>query len=332
MMFDHYIAFDWAQSNVAVARMTPKSKKIQSFQTDPKVSELRIYLKSLQGPKVLTIEESTTAQWLYTEFREHVDQLIICDPRRNRLLSEGPKTDRIDAEKLVTLLRSDLLKPVFHSADQFIYLRKLVSGYEDLVKAGVRLKNQRSALFRATGQSKDGESLSGGTEQFVLAGIDRSIELYETEKDRYEEEFERLRRQHQMIGNLYSIPGFGNINAVKAAAIIVEPRRFRNKSHFLSYCGLVKLDRISGGKSYGKVNPQYNRTMKSVIKSATVAVLHDGSENTFSSYHRHLIENKRVADFNARNAVSRRIAVIAWGVLKSGKKLNRGQLKCSNPK
>jgi transposase len=332
MMFDHYIAFDWAQSNVAVARMTPKSKKIQSFQTDPKVSELRIYLKSLQGTKVLTIEESTTAQWLYTEFREHVDQLIICDPRRNRLLSEGPKTDRIDAEKLVTLLRSDLLKPVFHSADQFIYLRKLVSGYEDLVKAGVRLKNQRSALFRATGQSKDGESLSGGTEQFVLAGIDRSIELYETEKDRYEEEFERLRQQHQMIGNLYSIPGFGNINAVKAAAIIVEPRRFRNKSHFLSYCGLVKLDRISGGKSYGKVNPQYNRTMKSVIKTATVAVLHDGSENIFSSYHRHLIENKRLADFNARNAVSRRIAVIAWGVLKSGKKLNRGQLKCSNPK
>ena len=60
---------------------------------------------------------------------------------RNRLLSEGVKTDRIDAEKLVQLLRARLLKEVFHSGHTFIYLRKVISGYEDTIKAGVRVKN-----------------------------------------------------------------------------------------------------------------------------------------------------------------------------------------------
>ena len=79
---------------------------------------------------------------------------MVCDPYRNHLLSDGPKNDRIDAEKLVKLLRAGLLKPVFHSGDALHSLRKIVSGYEDVVKAGVRQKNQRSALFRAVGLSK----------------------------------------------------------------------------------------------------------------------------------------------------------------------------------
>ena len=84
---------------------------------------------------ILTIEESTTAQWLYSELRDKVDELIICDPYRNHLLSEGAKTDKIDSQKLVKLLCSNLLKSVFHSHNDFIYLRKIVSGYEDVVRA-----------------------------------------------------------------------------------------------------------------------------------------------------------------------------------------------------
>ena len=35
--------------------------------------------------------ETTISQWLYTELRKYVDKIIICDPHRNKLLSEGPK-------------------------------------------------------------------------------------------------------------------------------------------------------------------------------------------------------------------------------------------------
>jgi len=39
------------------------------------------------------------------------------------------------------LLRSGLLKEVYHSLDDDYKIRKLVSAYEALVKAGVRVKN-----------------------------------------------------------------------------------------------------------------------------------------------------------------------------------------------
>lgn len=70
------------------------------------------------------MEETTTSQWLYTELRNHVDKLVACDTHRNKLLSEGAKTDKIDAEKLVQLLRANLLKEIYHSNDRFIELRK----------------------------------------------------------------------------------------------------------------------------------------------------------------------------------------------------------------
>ena len=148
-MFDNYVALDWAMSNMAIARMTSKSNKVKVIDVPSDIKELVLYLKNLKGSIILTVEETTTSRWLYTELKDHVNKLLICDPYRNSLLSEGGKTDKIDAEKLVKLLRADLLKEVYHSSSDFLDLRKIVSAYEDLIKLGVRLKNQRSALFRA---------------------------------------------------------------------------------------------------------------------------------------------------------------------------------------
>lgn len=152
-MFDHYIALDWAQSNMAIARMTAQAAKMKTIDVPADVKSLKLYLDKLKGKRILTLEESTASQWLYTELREHVEELIVCDPYRNHLLKEGAKSDKIDAEKLVRLLRAGLLKSVFHTGDQLIELRKIVSGYLDVVKAGTRLKNQRSAMFRAFGRT-----------------------------------------------------------------------------------------------------------------------------------------------------------------------------------
>ena len=43
-----------------------------------------------------------------------VNHLVVCDPRKNALLKDGSKSDRIDARKLAELLRGGQLKPVYH--------------------------------------------------------------------------------------------------------------------------------------------------------------------------------------------------------------------------
>ena len=316
--YDHYVAVDWAQSNMAIARMTAQSNDIKTTDTKADVGDLRAYLKSLKGKKVLTIEETTTSQWLYSELKGDVDELLICDPYRNKLLSEGAKTDKIDAEKLVHLLRSGLLKKVFHSGDDFIYLRKIVSGYEDVVKSGVRLKNQRSALFRASHESaKKQTELKRAEDNFVLEGLDKSITSYEEEKKRYETEFKRLSKKYKEIRLLKNIPGIGVINSVKIVARIVDPHRF-DRNSWWSYCGLVKLVKLSGGKSYGIRNSRYCPQMKCVFKTATLAVI--GGNNEFNDLYKHLMTDKNYPPHTARNAIARRIAALTLGVLKSGEK------------
>ena len=46
-MFKHYVAVDWAMSNMAIARMTSKSNKITIIDVPADIKELKIYLKNL---------------------------------------------------------------------------------------------------------------------------------------------------------------------------------------------------------------------------------------------------------------------------------------------
>lgn len=319
----HYIALDWAQRNMAIARITDNAKELSVMDVASSVKEFQLYLKRLKGEKVLTFEETTTSQWLYTELKPYADEIVVCDPYRNRLLSDGPKTDKMDAIKLVQLLKAGLLKPVYHSGDEFYRLRMIVSGYSDWVESGVRLQNQRSALFRAQGlQRKKDAILPGAMEQFVLDGLEKGICVYEEQKSRYEKEFARMSKKHAMLRNLRSIPGIGLIGAVKIAAMVVDAKRFKDRGHFLSYCGLIRLEKTSGGRSYGSRKPRYSRMLKSVFKTAALACMM--GTTPMSEYYQYLI-NKGYAPFHARHALSRRIATVAWAIMKHGKKFSRGE-------
>ena len=319
-MYNHFVAVDWAKSNMAISRMTEKSKKIKTIDVPSDVKELKIYLSSLRGSKILTFEETTGAQWLYTELKPYADKVLVCDPYRNHLLSEGPKTDKIDSKKLVKLLKADFLKEVYHSGDDFIYLRKIVSGYEDIVNAGVRLKNQKDALFRAVHKNKMKDTLNSEAENFVLEGLDRGILAYEEEKSRYEVLFKELNKKYPVAKLIKGLPGIRNINAIKILAKVVDPGRFPDAGHFLSYCGLIKLKRISGGVVYGKKDSRYSRALKCVFNMAASTCLQQAKNNPMKDYYYYLIKEKNYSDKEARHSVKRRLATLCYGIMKSGKK------------
>lgn len=314
-MYQHYVAIDWAMSNMAIARMTGISAQIKVIEAKSDIQELKLYLRNLHGEICLTLEESTSSQWLYVELKDEVERIIICDPYRNKLLSEGAKTDKIDARKLVQLLRAGLLKEVYHSTDALVDLRKLVSAYDDLIRSGVSMKCQRAAVFRALNKDHKREiKIDGLIENFILKGIDERIELYEQERKRFVAEFKALKKKHKEIKLISDIPGMGDILATKVVARVVDANRFPTRNHFCSYSGLVTIDKISGGKVYGKRMPRYCRTLKSVFKIA-VSTSIDG-ENQFAKHYQLLIA-KGVAPYNARNAVARKIASTVYGILKS---------------
>ena len=321
-MYEHYIALDWSKNNMAIARITKKGKKAYVEDIPSNISYLKDYLKHLKGKKMLTFEESTSSQWLYLELKSFVNKLLVCDPYRNHLLSEGAKNDKIDATKLVYLNKAGLLKEVYHSGEDFIYLRKLVSGYNDVVKSLVRLKNQKSSVFCSVGldHKRDKFSSQNVSDDFVLSRLEELIVQQNRIKQEYAKEFKKLVKKHKELRLLKSIPGIDDIHAVQIISAVVDIGRFPSKGHFLSYCGLIKHEKISGGRSYGRKSPRYYRPLKHVFKMAAQSVTRQGCNNPLKALYEYYMEENNKSPQMAKHNVSRKLAILVYGVLKSGKK------------
>ncbi len=308
IVYDHYIAIDWSLQTMAIGHMSCRDDHPRVFERSTDLKELKEYLGSLKGRRILTLEESGTAHWLYLELLDCVDRIMVCDPFHNRLLCHGPKTDKIDAGKLCELLRAGLLKEVYHSDNGLYELRTLVSAYQDVVCAGVRALNQKKAL--ALGHRDKGKSAS-----FIEEILQENINLYRRSKQQYERRLGDVARRNQLVRFQKDIDGIGTIGVARIVATVVDARRFPYAGKYLSYCGLVKHEKFSWGRSYGRRKPRYSRVLKSVYKTAAIAALRGA--NPIREYYDHLLA-QGVAERNARHAVARHIARISYGMLKSG--------------
>lgn len=306
--FDHYVAIDWSEKVMAIAHLSGRERVPRVFERPTDLKELKAYLGSLRGRMILTFEETGCAQWLYLELLDYAERIVICDPFHNRLLCHGPKTDKIDAQKLCDLLRAGLLKEVYHSGSQLYELRRLVSAYNDVVCAGVRALNQRGALEHS-------HAHTGKNATFITQFLNKNIELYHQAKQEYERQFQTLVRWNKLLRFLKEVPGIGTISAVKIVATVIDARRFARSGKYFSYCGLVKHEKLSGKRSYGRRKPRYSRTLKSVYKTAAIAAIQ--GNNPVREYYEHLL-GQGVAEHNARHSVARYIARITYGMLKSG--------------
>lgn len=323
MPYDNYIAIDWSLRTVAIAIITKNGMKAQVIEFPTDINKVKRYLKNIEGVCILTFEETTGSQWLYRELSDYVHKIIVCDPYHNHLLRRGPKTDKIDAEKLAIHLKSGYISSVFHSDDRLIELRKVVSGYEDLVKTGASWKNRHAAILRSYGKKKSEGKTAHPVGDFILAKIEFNIALYEKQKKEYKELFSYLSRNISVIRRLRTIPGIGMIGAVKIAATVVDGARFPSKFHFWSYCGLAKHELCSGGRSYGRRSGHTSKRLKAVFKAAVMSAINHNSTSPFNDYYLYQIKEKGLAPHNARHAVARKIATVALAIVKNGENFKR---------
>lgn len=115
-----------------------------------------------------------------------------------------------------------------------------------------------------------------------------------------------------------TIPGIGPISSVTILATVIDGRRFKSPNHYLSYCGLVSHEKLSGGRSYGKRKPRYSRRLKGVYKSAAIRAINHN--NPIRDYYDYLLTEKKMTEKQAVNTVARYIAKISLGIIKSSKK------------
>lgn len=188
---------------------------------------IRDFLKGLRGTLHVTFEEGTQAAWLYEMVKPVVAEVIVCNPRRNKLLAVGNKPDRVDAQKLAALLRCGQLKAVYHGTPAVRLLKELVHSYDSLVGDTTRVMNRVKAIYRGRAIGCAGRDVFLYQQLDTLRGLRREAKKLMLKES----------RRHPACLILKAVPVLGPIRIAQILAKVASPRRFRTKRQFWAYCG-----------------------------------------------------------------------------------------------
>lgn len=341
MSDDKYVALDVHKASVSIGIRDASGKMIGRAVVQTKAQTLIDFVKGLSGTVHLTFEEGTQAAWLYDLLSPLVAECVVCDPRRNKLLESGNKSDQLDVEKLSELLYLKRLRAVYHGTHGTKALKELAQNYEALVKDNTRCKNRLKAIFRGRGISYEGADLYDYEErqkwlvQLRERGVhERASQLYEqlAQLDEWvhkaRQQMLRESRKHKARKILEQIPTLGEISVALLIATIDTPFRFRSKRQFWTYCGLAVVRHSSSdydlrqgqlqrhrhpGPTRG-LNRNYNRRLKRIFKSAAQL---GKSKEPFQPYYERLLARGLKPEL-AQVTLARKIAVVTLTLWKTG--------------
>jgi transposase len=281
----------------------------------------------------VALEEGPLADWLWRNLHDHVEELTVCDPRRNRLIAkDADKDDPLDAEKLAQLLRGGYLKPVHHpeSLGRSAF-KQLVLLYHDRVRQRVREANRVMAYLRRHGVFVREKGFGDETDRADLLGrlppsplVAANLKLLWDSYDLAAEHVRTLRRRlveearkEEVIERFTQVPGIGWVRAATLFVYVDTPWRFASKAALWKYLG-IGLERRHSGT--GRVKVQLvkcaNRQLKGVLMGAALSALNQESSPFASQYQRWRDSGLSVGP--ARRNVARSLAAVLWGMWKNG--------------
>lgn len=349
MTNDKYVAMDVHKASVVIGLRDAAGKMIGRAVLEMKAQTLRDYVRGLSGTVHLTFEEGTQSAWLYDLLKPLVAECIVCDPRRNKLLESGNKSDDVDVEKLSELLYLGRLRAVYHGDHGTRALKELAHNYEALVKDNTRIKNRLKAIFRGRGISYEGGEIYDSTQQETWLGKLSEPGVRERARQLYEqlEQLEgwvatarlhmlRESRKQKAKKILEPIPTLGEISVAQLMATVDTPFRFRSKRQFWTYCGLAVVRHTSSDYRFEQgelrrrakpgptrgLNRNYNRRLKRLFKSAALT----GSvKGPFKPYYERLLA-RGLDPALVQVTLARKIAAVTLTLWKKGASFDRQKL------
>ena len=339
MQLGHYIAMDLHSTHTTLEAQTRRGEVVVRRDVDTGARNLIDAVKCIRGTRGLVIEECTMADWAYRTLAPYVDELIICDPRRNRLIVEGDKDDSVDPSKLCELYRLGALRAVHHPARRNVLdLKRWVWLYLDQVELVVAAKNKIKADFRYSGIRYGQHDVYGQESRQEFLGklptraARQQLEQRYKNLDNLEEDCSKLRarlgqiaRRHRVVKTFLEVPGYGPIHALTFFVIVDTPWRFPRVQKLWAYAGLGIARHKSGQPKPDKphsngpehLNHPCNYRLKSVAKAAaTVAITRSGPNPFLATYDR--LVDQGIPPSNARLTVARKVLQVPWAMWKRG--------------
>jgi transposase len=329
----HFIGMDTHCQFCEVAVVDRSGKRVLRQRCATCVPALLEVLERVPRPRALVIEEGPLAGWLWRNLHAAVEEMVVSEPRRNRLIAqEGDKDDDLDAEKLAQLLRGGYLKAVHQvpTLERAVF-KQQVALYHHRVRQRVREALRIGGLFRQHGVMIREKAFAAAAGRPALlerlppvaalhAMVARLWAGYDAlvgHEEHWRKELVASARQEEVVRRFEALPGIGWVRAATLYAYLDTPWRFRSKAALWKYLGIGLERRKSGnGPEHLGVPAQSHRLLKGTILGAARSAVASG-DNPFADLYRRWIEQGLSAKLARRN-VARAQAATLWGLWKNG--------------
>lgn len=283
--------------------------------------------------KKVTLEESSLAFWTARAVSREVDEVVVCDPRENHLISRSiRKGDEPDAKALARLLRMGELKEVYQPEnDRRALYKQACSHYMDLrdqqraLKQKIKARLKRwghlhipgSSVFSQSGRDAYLDELDHDRIRSQVESLYNLLDQTHAEKKAARRQFLELGRQYPETQEFQKIPGIGPISAHTFDAYIQTPYRFATKQKLWRYCKLGIQKRSSGGNQIQreKLDSAGRGELKALSHRAVKEALGGEDKNEVQASYR--ASARRTDDeTHARLNTQRKILATMWGLWK----------------
>ena len=349
-MKTYYVGMDVHRASIVIVVLSGAGKIVMQLVLETGAERVRGFLKQLRGKVYVTFEEGTQANWLHEVVRGLVTEVVVCDPRHNKLLQSGNKNDRVDAQKLAELLRNGALRAVYHGDQGMRMLKELVRSYDCLVSDTTRVMNRLKAIYRGRAIGCAGHDIyrQDRREQWLAKLTERGTKqrasfLYQQlaalKPLRHEAKQLMVKEARRQPASpwLLSVPQLGSVSVAQLLAIVGTPHRFRSKRQFWTYIGLAVVTRTSADHevvngvlrrtqrpvSTRGLNRNHNHVLKRVFKNAAHGACHNGS---FKAAYELRVMQGMVPSL-ARLTIARQLAATTLAVWKRGEQFNPERMK-----
>ncbi len=346
-----YIGMDVHKETISIAVLNSAGKLVMESVIETKAITVVQFVRGLRGDFQVTLEEGTWAAWLYDLLRPHVNEVLVCDPRKNALLKAGNKSDRIDARKLAELLYLNKLNSVYHGEHGVRTLKELSRSYVAISGDLARVMTRLKAVYRSWAIRCSGKQVYAPRyrvqwlAKISEGGVRRRAEIYYQQLDELRSLRQQVRREllaesakHEVWKRLCQIPSIGPIRAAQLIAILQTPNRFRTKRQLWAYGGLAIETHSSADHRYvdGQLQPSkrpvslrglnrnHNPELKNIFKGA--AIIAATKPGPLQEFYAALVA-KGIRPEMARLTLARKIAAISLIIWKKGVRFDAQHLK-----
>jgi transposase len=279
----------------------------------------------------VAFEVGPQAQWVARIVRPLAAEVQVANPALIPwLFRSGRKNDRLDAQKLATLLYLGQLPTVHLPPAEVSLWRELIQYRRSLVHEQTRIKNRIHALLRSEALRCPQRScwtragrvwlraLSfARARQVVLTNLLSRLDATQRSLRQVERQLDQIAEHQPLVALLRTVPGVGPRTAEAIAAFTDDPRRFRDRKRYASYFGLTPTEHSSGAlQRRGRIS----RRGPSVVRWVLAEAVHQAvrRNGVIRAYYQRLCRGRGDRRKKALVGTARKLLTVCYAMLRDG--------------